>query len=121
MLFSCFSCLEDSVRFPHKQINMIEAMLAMPKVQPKVPAQPPASGVGRASPVGTGQEKVIFDYFQDYCGPIAKGIKRQSVRERENSVLVVSSLLHVKYVRLFVPLGCTLELSEGSQAAAQQA
>ena len=51
---------------------MIEAMLAMPKVQPKVPAQPPASGVGRASPGATGQQKVSFDYriIVDICGPI---------------------------------------------------
>eukprot|EP00434_Breviolum_minutum_P017590 symbB.v1.2.015527.t1/scaffold1161.1/size184519/2 len=30
--------------------------MAMPKVQPKVPAQPPASGVGAASPVATGSQ-----------------------------------------------------------------
>ena len=51
--------------------NMIEAMLAMPKVWPKVSAQPPASGVGRASPGATGQEAV------DRLGetyPLAQGI-----------------------------------------------
>ena len=50
---------------------MIEAMLAMPKVQPKVPAQPPASGFRRASPGATGKEAV------DRLGetyPLAQGI-----------------------------------------------
>ena len=93
--------------------NVIEAMLAMPKVQPKVPAQPPASGVGRASPGETGQEKVSFDYFQYYCGhlwthSIAKDIKCSYVRAKENSVLFVSALLHAESFPLFLPSGCTL-------------
>ena len=88
-------------------------MLAMPKVQPKVPAQPPASGVGRASPGETGQEKVSFDYFQYYCGhlwthSIAKDIKCSYVRAKENSVLFVSALLHAESFPLFLPSGCTL-------------
>ena len=71
VLFFCFSSLDRgfctfSAWTNH---NMIEAVLAMPKVQPKVPAQPPASGVGRASPGATGQEKVLLITFRIIVDP----------------------------------------------------